>query len=467
MFINDDFLLKTDMAKKLYHEHSEEQAIIDYHCHLSPEEIATDKRYKNITEIWLYGDHYKWRAMRSFGIEEKYITGDASDYEKFLEYAKMIPYTLGNPLYHWTHLELKRYFGIDTILSEKTAPEIWERANEVLNSKEFSAKQILNDFKVEVVCTTDDPTDDLKWHEEIKKDTELKTKVLPTFRPDRMVKFELADHADYLKKYEEVVGFEINTKDDLFKAMTLRLDYFEERGCKLADHGLDIMEYKPISTVEANTVEKVLAKLKFGEKISDEERVGFKSEIAHFLGKEYAKRGWTMQMHIGAKRNNNTRMFQKLGADVGFDSISDRLFIDALSSTLNDLEMENLLPKTIIYSLNPIYNYSVATMLGNFQGSGVRGKIQMGSGWWFNDQKDGMEEQMKSLANLGLLSNFVGMLTDSRSFLSYTRHEYFRRIMCNLIGDLVENGEYPADEEILGEIVEKISYKNAKEYFGF
>ncbi len=467
MFINKDFLIKSEIAKELYDNHSKDMPIIDYHCHLSPQEIAEDKRYKNITEIWLYGDHYKWRAMRSFGIEERYITGDASDYEKFLEYAKMMPYTLGNPLYHWTHLELKRYFDIDTILSEKTAKEIWEKANEKLNSPDFSAKQILKKFKVEVVCTTDDPLDDLIWHKEIKKDKSLETKVLPTFRPDKLIKFELKDHAEYIKRYEEVCGFEIKNRDDLFRAMTLRLDYFDEHDCKLSDQGLDILEYTPIKNVARDVVEVVLLKLKRGESISDEERVGFKSEVMHFLGKEYGKRGWTMQLHIGAKRNNNSKMFGKLGADVGFDSIGDGLFIDDLSDFLNDLDCESLLPRTIIYSLNPIYNYAVATMIGNFQGGGVKGKIQIGSGWWFNDQKDGMIDQMRALANLGLLSAFVGMLTDSRSFLSYTRHEYFRRIMCNLIADYVEEEEYPYDREILAEIVENISYKNAKKYFDF
>ncbi len=467
MFINENFLLYTKTAKKLYYNYSKQMPIIDYHCHLNPEEIAMDKKYKNITEIWLYGDHYKWRAMRSFGIEEKYITGEASDYEKFLEYAKMIPYTLGNPLYHWTHLELKRYFNIDTLLSEKTAPEIWKKTNAKLNSPEFSARQILQKFNVEVLCTTDDPIDNLRWHKKIKMDKKIKTRVFPTFRPDRMIKFELRDHKEYIEKYEEICGFQIRTREELFKAMTLRLNYFENEGCRLADHGLDILEYMPIHKVPVGLIEKVLVKIRKNEEITQDEKVGFKSEVMYFLGKEYARRNWVMQLHIGAKRNNNTKMFEKLGADVGFDSISDRLFIDNLSSFLNDLEMKNALPKTIIYSLNPIYNYAVATMIGNFQFSGVRGKIQIGSGWWFNDQKDGMEEQMRALANLGLLSVFVGMLTDSRSFLSYTRHEYFRRIMCNLIGNYVENGEYPNDEKILGEIVEGISYKNAKKYFKF
>ncbi len=363
MFIHDDFILKNETAKKLYHKYSEQLPIMDYHCHLSPREIAEDKRYKNLSEIWLYGDHYKWRAMRSFGIDEKYITGESSDYEKFLEYAKMIPYTLGNPLYHWTHLELKRYFDIDTLLSKKTADEIWEKANTKLNSPDFSAKQILKKFKVETLCTTDDLIDNLKWHEKIKGDKTLETKVLPTFRPDRMIKFELDDHKEYIEKYEEVCGFEFFTKAELFKAMEMRLDYFDERGCKLADHGLDIVEYMSISEVPENMVDIVLAKIKNHEKISDLERIGFKTELMYFLGKEYAKRSWTMQLHIGAKRNNNTSMFEKLGADTGFDSISDKLFIDDLSAFLNDLEMENLLPKTIIYSLNPIYNYAIATMI--------------------------------------------------------------------------------------------------------
>lgn len=405
-FINDDFMLKNETAKKLYHSYAKNLPIIDYHCHIPPQKIAENYKFKNAYDLFLGGDHYKWRLMRSNGIDEEYITGNTADFEKWKLFAKTVPLMIGNPMYHWTHLELKRYFGIDETLSEKTAEEIWERVNECLEKDEFSAQGLIKMSNVEVICTTDNPYDDLKYHKQLKN---FDVKVIPAFRPDL---------------------------DNIGNDITERMDYFNENGCRLSDHAVD--------EINDDIIDKLA-----------------------FLGEEYAKRGWTMQLHIGAMRNNNTRMFEKLGADTGFDSVNDFEIAKGISKLLNKLEMKDSLPKTILYTLNPKDNYVLGTMLGNFQKAPVPGKIQFGSGWWFNDNRDGMEEQMKALANLGLLSRFVGMLTDSRSFVSYTRHEYFRRIFCNLIGRWVEEGEYPYDEETLCEIVEGVCYKNAKEYFKF
>ena len=405
-FINDDFMLKNETAKRLYHEFAKDLPIIDYHCHIPPEKIAENYKFKNAYDLFLGGDHYKWRLMRSNGIDEEYITGKADDFEKWKMFAKTVPLMIGNPMYHWTHLELKRYFGVDKTLSEKTAEEIWEQVNDCLKKDEFTAQGLIKMSNVETICTTDNPYDDLKYHKQLK---DFDVKVIPAFRPDLS-----------------------NIKSDI----TDRMDYFNENGCKLSDHAVD--------EINDDIIEKLV-----------------------FLGEEYAKRGWTMQLHIGAMRNNNTRMFEKLGADTGFDSVNDFEIAQGISKLLNALEMKDRLPKTILYTLNPKDNYVLATMLGNFQKAPTPGKIQFGSGWWFNDNRDGMEEQMKALANLGLLSRFVGMLTDSRSFVSYPRHEYFRRIFCNLIGRWVEDGEYPNDSEMLKEIVEGVCYKNAKEYFKF
>ena len=405
-FINDDFMLKNETAKKLYHEFAKDLPIIDYHCHIPPEKIAENYKFKNAYDLFLGGDHYKWRLMRSNGIDEEYITGSADDFEKWKMFAKTVPLMIGNPMYHWTHLELKRYFGVDKTLSEKTAEEIWEQVNGCLKKDEFTAQGLVKMSNVETICTTDNPYDDLKYHKQLK---DFDVQILPTFRPDLS-----------------------NIKSDI----TDRMDYFNENGCKLSDHSVD--------EINDDIIEKLV-----------------------FLGEEYAKRGWTMQLHIGAMRNNNTRMFEKLGADTGFDSVNDFEIAQGISKLLNALEMKDRLPKTILYTLNPKDNYVLGTMLGNFQKAPTPGKIQFGSGWWFNDNRDGMEEQLKALANLGLLSRFVGMLTDSRSFVSYPRHEYFRRIFCNLIGRWVEDGEYPDDSEMLKEIVEGVCYKNAKEYFNF
>ncbi len=404
-FINEDFMLKNKTAKELF-ETVRDLPIIDYHCHISPKMIAENHKFSNAYELFLGGDHYKWRQMRTNGVNERYITGDADDYDKWVEFAKTMPYLIGNPLYHWTHLELKRYFDIDVTLSEDTAKEIWDTVNSCLAKDEFRVQGLIKRSNVEVICTTDAPNDTLEYHKALK---DFDTKIVPAFRPDL---------------------------DNMASNLPERMDFFHENGCRLSDHAVDKMD--------DDIIEKLV-----------------------FLGEEYAKRGWVWQLHIGALRNNNTKMFEKLGPDTGFDSINDFAVAEGLSKILDSLEKKDMLPKTILYTLNPKDNYVLGTMLGNFQGAGVKSKIQFGSGWWFNDQRDGMESQMRALANLGTLSHFVGMLTDSRSFVSYTRHEYFRRIFCNLIGKWVEDGEYPNDKKMLEKIARGISYENAKNYFNF
>jgi len=465
-FISGDFFLKTETAKYLYKNVAKKCPIYDYHCHLSPKEIAEDKQFKNITDLWLSGDHYKWRVLRSNGIDEDLITGEADDYEKFLAFAKTIPYTIGNPMYHWTHLELQRYFNIDETLNEKSAPMIWEKCNELINTKGFTAKNLIIKSGVEVICTTDDPTDDLKYHKILLEDKEFKVKVRPTFRPDKGLNIDQKTFIPWLKKLEQIVGYSIDSLETFKKALKDRIKYFNELGCKLSDHSLEVVSYKRSNIIDDNKVNEIFKKAINGKLVEEEETVIFKSNILHFLGKQYTKYNWVMQLHIGALRNNNTRMFNVLGPDSGFDSINDGLIAEQLSALLDDLDKTNELPKTILYVLNPRDNYVIGTMIGNFQSGGIKGKIQFGSGWWFNDQKDGMIDQMKTLANLGVLSTFVGMLTDSRSFISYTRHEYFRRILCNLIGEWVEAGEYPDDKVTLSKIVEDICINNAREYFG-
>jgi glucuronate isomerase len=405
--INDNFMLYNETGRYLYNVYAKDLPIIDYHCHLDPKMIAENHKFKNAYELFLGGDHYKWRQMRSNGIDERLITGDADDFEKWRAFAVTIPLLIGNPLYHWTHLELKRYFDIDDVLCEDTANEIWDKVNECLKKPEYSAQGLIKMSNVETICTTDNPYDDLRYHKELRG---FSTKILPTFRPD--------------------VNGEI--KNDI----TDRMDYFAENGCKLSDHSID--------KVDDDIIEKII-----------------------FLGEEYARRGWTMQLHIGAMRNNNTRMFNKIGADTGFDSINDFEIAEGVSKMLNELEKKDMLPKTILYTLNPKDNYVLGAMLGNFQKAPIPGKIQFGSGWWFNDNRDGMIAQLTALGNLGILGRFVGMLTDSRSFVSYPRHEYFRRILCNLIGDWVERGEYPRDEKALKQITEGICFLNAKKYFDF
>jgi glucuronate isomerase len=463
-FMDENFLLSNETAVKLYHDFSKELPIIDYHCHLNPKEIWENKRFKNITEVWLYGDHYKWRAMRSNGIDEKYITGDASDYEKFMAFAKTVPLTIGNPLYHWTHLELQRYFGIYEVLNEKTAEDIWNKVNEKLNGEGFSVRDLIKKSNVKVICTTDDAIDTLEYHINIRESKELDVKVLPTLRPDKGIEINRATFKGWMETLGNICGRKIESLQDLLVSLEERIQFFHEQGCRLSDHALDYVPYAETSEEEAAAIFK--KGLTEGS-VSQLEEDKYKTFMLKFFGKQFTKLGWTMQYHISAMRNNNTAMFRKLGPDTGFDSINDTNIAYPLSRLLDTLNVENALPKTILYTLNPKDDYVLGTMLGNFQGSEVPGKIQFGSGWWFNDQRDGMVKQMRALANLGLLSRFVGMLTDSRSFLSYTRHEYFRRIMCNLIAEWVENGEYPADMDALKTIVQGISYYNAKEYFGF
>ena len=460
-FMDDNFLLSTDTAITLYHDHAKNMPICDYHCHLNPKEIAEDKRYNNITEIWLGGDHYKWRTMRSFGIEEKYITGDASDYEKFQAFAKVMPYLIGNPMYHWSHLELKRYFGIEETLSPKTCEAIWNKCNEIINSDDFSARAMIKKSNVKYIGTTDDPIDNLEYHIQISKDENFDCEVRPSFRPDKALKIQGADFVEYINLLGKTENTEIKDYETLLTVLEKRLDFFVENGCQITDHSIERVYFREASLEEVKVIfEKALA----GEELSLEEIEKYNTLTMISLGRMYSKRNMVMQLHIGALRNNNTRMFKKLGADVGFDSIDDGEIATGISRLLDSLDMTDELPKTILYCLNPKDNEVLGTMIGNFQGGGVAGKIQFGSGWWFNDQKDGMERQMMALSQLGLISQFVGMLTDSRSFLSYTRHEYFRRILCNYIGGLVENGEYPCDMEILGEIIENICYNNINRY---
>lgn len=460
-FMCEDFLLSNETAVRLYHDYAKTMPIMDYHCHLNPKEIYENKQFTNITEVWLYGDHYKWRAMRSNGVDEKFITGDGSDYEKFLAFAKTVPMLLGNPLYHWVHLELQRYFGIQEVLNEKTAPAIWEKVNKMLSGDGFRVKDLINKSNVTVICTTDDPIDSLEYHQKIKEDSEFKVRVLPAFRPDKGVEISRGFFLPWLEKLVEVNGSAINNYSEFLHALEARVNYFHENGCRVSDHALDSVPYAEASLEE---VEAIFVKALKKETLSLLETEQFRTYTLKFLSGLYTKLEWTMQFHLNAMRNNNTAMFNKLGADVGFDSINDSSIAYPLSRLLDSIEAEYTLPKTIIYSLNALDNDVIGTMLGNFQG-GIPGKIQFGAAWWFNDTKEGMIAQMKSLANLGLLSRFVGMLTDSRSFLSYTRHEYFRRILCNLIGEWVENGEFPNDMELLGSIVQGISYNNAKEYF--
>jgi len=458
-FMNKDFLLTTKTSRKLYHDYAAKMPIIDYHCHLSPKEIYEDKKYENITQVWLYGDHYKWRAMRSAGLDEKFMTGSSSDREKFDAWAKVMPLCIGNPLYHWTHLELQRFFGIDTPLSSKTADEIWEKTS--LKLKNMSARSLISSSNVEVVCTTDDPADSLEYHILLAKDDSFKTKVLPTFRPDKAVNITASDFAEYIAKLGQVCGMEIKTVDDVIEALYKRADFFAENGGKISDHAF---VYVPFEKAGDDEIDAIFARAMNGETISEQEGDCYKTKVMLSLGRKFHALGWTMQLHIGAQRNNNSRMFEKLGPDTGFDSISDEKIAEKLALFLDALDYEGALPKTVLYTLNPVHNFVLGTMLGNFQSSEAPSKIQFGTAWWFVDHKDGMQEQMRNLASLGLLSKFIGMLTDSRSFLSYPRHEYFRRILCNLIGEWVEGGEYPEDWDSLKEIVEGICYKNAKAY---
>lgn len=462
--MDENFLLKNETAVRLYHDYAKSMPIIDYHCHLSPKEIYENKTFKNITEIWLYGDHYKWRLMRANGIEEKYITGSASDYEKFLAWAKTVPMTIGNPLYNWTHLELQRFFGIYDLLDENSAPQIWDKVNAQLNSVGHGARDFIKKSNVKVVCTTDDPIDSLEYHQKLKEEGDFNVQVLPSFRPDKALEINRDTFLEWVEKLQTVSGMSIESYEEFLKALETRVEFFNSVGCKVSDHAIDQMMYAEASIDKVAAVFNQALK---GNKVSLEEEMKFKTFTMKYLAKLYTKFGWAMQFHINALRNNNSRMFEQMGPDTGWDSINDEGIAKPLSKLLDLIERESGLPKTIIYSLNPNDNIVIATMIGNFQGGGVPGKMQFGTAWWFNDHKDGMIEQMKSLSNVGLFSRFIGMLTDSRSFLSYTRHEYFRRIVCSLMGEWVENGEVPNNIEFLGKIVEGICYQNAKEYFGF
>ncbi len=465
-FIHDDFLLDNETAKYLYHNHAKKMPIIDYHCHLSPKEIAEDKTFKNITEVWLggkgFGDHYKWRLMRTNGVEERFMTGNESDFERFMKWADTVKYLFGNPLYHWTHLELKRYFDIDLLLNPDTAKEIYETANKKLAN--LSAVKFIESSNVEVVCTTDDPIDDLKYHKLIKTKKNYNFKVLPAWRPDVVVNIELDTFNGYINKLAKVVNFKIENLNDLEKALRLRIDYFHENDCRLSDHGIDQMVF--LETTKAE-VQEIFRKRQEGQKLSKEEIAKYKGYLMTFFGREYHRLNWVQQYHIGAIRDINKRQFNDLGKDSGYDAIQDNLIAEALAQTLNSLDATNQLPKTIIYTLNP-RDFEVAiTIMQAFQGGGIAGKLQFGAPWWFLDNEDGIEKQFRALANNGLLSKFVGMLTDSRSFLSYPRHEYFRRVLCNYIGKEVEKGRFPNDRALLGKLVEDISYNNAKNYFGY
>lgn len=463
-FMDDSFLLHSDAAVRLYFDCAEPQPIYDFHCHLSPKEIADNRSFQNLAEIWLAGDHYKWRALRTAGVDEQLITGSASDYEKYMAWAKTVPLTLGNPLYHWTHLELRRPFGIkDTLLNGQTADHIWHLANEQLAQPEFSTRGILGQMNVKSVGTTDDPIDSLEAHKRIADDASFDVKVTPSWRPDRAFKIELAGFTEYLQKLGGVTNIEITTFDQLQSALKLRLDHFDAHGCEASDHGIEVLRYADIPA--ESTLNDIFAKRLNNQLLSELEIAQFSTALLVWLGQEYHKRQWVMQLHIGPIRNNNQRMFAKLGPDAGFDSMGDHMIAEPLSKLLNALDCTDELPKTILYCINPKDNEVLATMMGNFQGSGTPGKIQFGSGWWFNDQKDGMERQLMQLSQMGLLSQFVGMLTDSRSFLSFTRHEYFRRILCNMLGQWMKDGEIPHDFELVGEMVRNICYHNASRYF--
>ncbi len=462
-FLTEDFLLTTETAKALYSKYASDSPIIDYHCHVSPREIYEDKRFEDLFEVWLSGDHYKWRIMRSNGVEERYITGDAPKREKFQKFAEALPKAIGNPMYHWCHLELKKYFGYEGILNGDTAEEVWRLAAGKLADSSMSARGIIKQSNVRFIGTTDDPADSLEWHKKLMEDKTFATSVAPTFRPDKALNADKDGWRDYITVLASVWGREIRTFSDLKNALSDRMDHFGDCGCRASDHGLDYMVYRPCGTGEADSV---FAKAVNGHTVSREESEKIKTELLVFCSAEYAKRGWVMQLHYNCLRNPNSVMLARLGPDTGFDCIGPAESKWQLSGLLDRLYRENSLPKTIIYSLDASDNAFIDTLIGAFQGAGVCGKLQHGSAWWFNDNKTGMQEQLIGLANLSLLGNFVGMLTDSRSFLSYTRHEYFRRILCDLIGSWVENGEYPNDERSLEKLVRGICHDNAAAYFG-
>lgn len=460
-FMDADFLLQTDTAKTLYHEAAEKMPIFDYHNHLNPQEILEDRQMENLTRVWLGGDHYKWRAMRAMGFSEDLITGNADDYDKYLAFAETIENAIGNPLYHWTHLELQRYFGITTPLSRATAKEIWDEANAKLQTKEFTVRNLILNQHVSHLCTTDDPADDLHCHLALQKE-DFACRVLPSFRPDRAVHLEKPDFPEYVEKLAAAAGRTIASAEDMVHALSCRLDFFLSAGCVVSDHSLEDCFYMPCTAAEANDV---FEKRMNGGVLTEKELGMYKGFLLTNLGRLYHKHNIAMQLHIKALRNNSKRMFRALGADTGFDSMNDFAFAPMLGTFLNDMDEDDALPKTMLYSLNPGDNPMLASMAGNFAAPGIRSKVQFGTAWWFNDHKYGMKSQLATLSSIGMLSTFIGMLTDSRSFLSFPRHEYFRRILCNQIGNWVENGEYPANLEFLKEMLENISYNNAVSYF--
>lgn len=463
-FMGKNFLLTTDTAKTLYHDYAKAMPIADYHCHVSPQEIFEDRKFETITQVWLGGDHYKWRIMRSNGVEEKYITGDASDREKFEKFAQTLPKAIGNPMYHWCHLELQTYFGYTGDLNGDTAQEVWELCNDKLqHDPDMTVRGLIAQSNVAMIGTTDDPCDTLEWHAKLAQDSTMKTKVLPSFRPDKALNLEKPDWCDYIARLSQVSGVAITGIDTLEEALAGRIAHFNQMGCRASDHGLDYVMCRPASREE---VDAVMKKALAGQSVTLAEGEAFKTWLLLFCGRQYAKYGWVQQWHYNCLRNPNSVMFKQLGPDTGFDAMNSISCTEAMAAMLDALNKTGELPKTILYSLSPNDNEVIGTIIGAFQGSEIAGKIQHGSGWWFNDTKSGMIAQMTSLANLGLLGNFVGMLTDSRSFLSYTRHAYFRRILCELIGGWVENGEYPANLPMLGQLVQGICWENAKRYFG-
>jgi len=464
LFMGEDFLLQTKTAELLYNEYAKQMPIIDYHCHLSPQQIAEDIKFENLTQAWLYGDHYKWRAMRTSGVDESYCTGDKPDYEKFEKWAATVPYTMRNPLYHWTHLELKRYFGINELLDPTTAKSVYENASAQIQTDSFSIRNLIRKMNVKVICTTDDPIDSLEYHKTL-AESGFEVKIKPAFRPDKAMEVSnAANFTAYIKKLEAVTNLSVSSFEDYLFSLQNRHDFFASMGCSVSDHGLEEIYVEDFTGQE---IEAIFTKVYGGKDLSLIEQRKFKScMLLHFAEWDWEK-GWVQQYHLGALRNNNSRMLSKLGPDTGWDSIGDFSQASALSKFLNKLDSEDKLAKTIIYNLNPADNELMASMIGNFNDGSVAGKIQFGSGWWFLDQKDGIIKQLNALSNMGLVSRFVGMLTDSRSFLSFPRHEYFRRILCNLFGDEIENGELPNDTKWVGQIIQDICYNNANEYFGW
>jgi len=466
IFITENFLLHNETAVELYHTYAKAQPIIDYHCHLPPKEIAENKKFANLTQIWLYGDHYKWRAMRTNGVAECYCTGNASDWEKFLAWSETVPKTLRNPLYHWTHMELKRPFGIsDKLLNKDTAKAIWETCNTKLALDEFSTRGIMRQMNVRLVCTTDDPIDSLEYHQSIRQDTGFNIRVLPAFRPDKGMAIENgAAFRDWVSKLAATADVDINNFSDYLAALRKRRDFFHAQACRVSDHGIETADAEDYTEAE---IKNIFGKALVGNNLDHSEILKFKSAMLYELGLMYHEKSWTQQFHLGARRNNNSRMFRTLGPDTGFDSIGDFEIARPLAKLLSRLDDGNKLVKTILYNLNPRDNELMATMIGNFQDGSVAGKMQYGSAWWFLDQLDGMKKQLETLSNMGLLSRFIGMLTDSRSFLSYPRHDYFRRLLCNMLGEDMENGLIPNDMPLVGNMVADICFNNANEYFGF